>query len=235
MSAIFPQTQNTSPDTETEERVEVNLDEEVEVANPEGDFNERTAPPPASGSKSAQAFRWSLGEKGVVPGVDKNKKSFLNVYLVGELLGVDGYEGFTTNYYMNSIIFKGKTTSEVHHFLNAVGEPAGRMSLGQLKEKIEEVCANHPTSYAETEWKTGYQGTEVDPKTNKPKWVDQYLRMDQFPLVDEIDEAGNKTGRKIRSFIAKSAKDGEPIYAQFYIKRLLSTAEAQKRLGKTTT
>lgn len=223
MSSIFPDTAtSTSPaDVDSDEKVQVNLDEEVEVENPEGDFNERTAPPPAS---KCQAFRWSLGEKGVVPGTDKNKKTFLGVHLVAELVGDDQFEGYKTNYYLNSIIFRGKTTSELHHFMNAAGHPLPKMTLGKMKETVEEVLAQTPVAYAETEWKAGYQGTENDPKTNKPKWVDQYIRMDQFPLVDDPENPG----KKIRSFQAKSAKDGEPIFAQYYIKRILSPAEAQK-------
>lgn len=227
---MFPQENltNTTDPTTDQETIQVDLNEETGVENPEGDFNERTAPPPAG----IYAFRWGLDEKGVVPGVDKNKKSFLNVHLTGEIVGGE-FEGFKSRYYMNSILFGGKTTTEVHHFMNGVGEPLPKMSLGSMKEKIEETLANHPVSYAQTEWKTGYQGTVVDPKTNKPKWVDQYLRMDQFPIVDELDDAGNKTGKRIRSFVAKSTKDGEPIYAQFYIKRLLSPAEVQKLNAKS--
>jgi len=227
MSSIFPTTTApTSPDADgTEEKVQVNLDEEVEVENPEGDFNERTAPPPAS---KCQAVRWSLDEKGVVPGVDKNKKSFLTAHLKAEIIGVEGFEGYSVGHRVNSIIFRGKTTSELHHLMNAVGNPLPKMTLGQMKTVIEETMAQNPVSYVETEWKAGYQGTEVDPKTNRPKWVDQNVRMDQFPLIDDPENPGHK----IRNFQDKSKKDGEPIFAQLYIKQLLSPAEAKKRMGQ---
>lgn len=228
MSSIFPQetaTQtSTSPADDVAEKIEVNLDEEVEADDPEGDFNERVAPPLAS---KLQAVKWSLAEKGVVPGVDKNKKSFLGAHLVAELIGDESVEGFKTNYYVNSIIFRGKTTSELHHFMNSIGEPLPKMKLSEMKERIETALAKNPLGYVETEWKAGYQGTDVDPKTQKPKWVDQYIRMEQFPLVDDPDNPG----KKIRSHIAKSKKDGEDIFAQLYIKQILSPGEVKKRQG----
>jgi hypothetical protein len=225
MSSIFPETATSaSPDTDESEKTQVNLDEEVEVENPEGDFNERTAPPPAS---KCQAIRWSLDEKGVVGSVDRNKKSYLSVYLKGEVVGLDGFEGYTTKYYCNSIVFAGRPTSEVHHFMNSIGKPLGKMKLGEMKEVIEQELTNGPISYAETDWKASYQGTDVD-KNNKPKWVDQATRMDQFPLVDDPENPG----KKIRSFQLVSKKNGEPLYAQYYIRRILSPQEVARLQGK---
>jgi len=228
MSAIFPQENatSTSPADDVEEKLQVNLDEETEVEDPEADVNERFAPPPAS---DLQPVRWSLAEKGVVPSVDKNKKSYLAVYLTAEILGVDGFDGYKiNNHYMNSIA--RKVTTEVHHFMNSIGEPLpNRIKLGDMKQRIEEALAKNPSSYVETDWRTGYSDpSKVDPRTHKPAFVEYKKSMSQFPLVDDPENPG----QKIRQFWVPSPKDGEPLYAQLYIKQILSPQEVQKRQQK---
>lgn len=224
----FPeQNFNTNPAEGAVEHVDIDMNAEVEAAKPEADFNERLAPPPAG----IVPIKWSLAEKGVVPSLSKNKVPFLNVFLKGELLIPPPYENYPTNYYMNSLVGRSGT-SEVHFFMHSVGEPLpARMTLGAMKDKLEEVLSNNPVGNAEVDWRASYQdGT--DPRTNKPKWVEQAMHMNQFPFIDELDDDGNKTGRKVRSHILKSKKDGEPLYAQLYVVKHLTQADV-KKLTKT--
>jgi hypothetical protein len=51
--------------------------------------------------------------------------------------------------------------------------------------------------------------------------------MDQFPMIDDPENPG----QKIRSFVIKSPKDAEDLFAQFYIKQIVSQAEAKKLAG----
>lgn len=222
---MFPQENlNADPSENAEEKITIDLDAQVEAANPEADFNERLAPAPAG----VYPIKWSLAEKGVVPALSKNKQPYLSVYLQGELVADPPFDGMKTQYYMNSIVNPRSGTSEVHFFMAALGNPVpARISLGDLKNLIETTLAANPVGNVEADWRGSYQDG-VDPKTNKPKWVEQYKHMGQFPIVDELDDAGNKTGKKIRSHIGKSAKDGEPVFAQFYIVKHLTQSDVKK-------
>lgn len=218
---MFPQSQmsQASPDAEATEHVEVNLDAEVEAANPNADFNE-AIPPPKAG---AYLFRWEVNpDKGVVPSQTKKPPHtpFLNVFLLGKLV-LDGSpdDGFTANYYLNSLINRRKGTSEAHHFLNILGSPVPqRITLGNLKTQLETTLANNPLSPAMLEWRCSYK----DPQTDK--WIEQYKSMSQFPK--ELDDGGKWTGNYLN--VAKSKLDGSDLFAQAYIVELLTDADYKK-------
>ncbi len=218
---MFPQENlNTSPDSDAVETAAIDLNAEIVADDPEADFNERNAPPPAG----VYPIKWQLGDKGVVPAQDKNGKPYVAVYLKGELQAESPFENYPVTYYMNSIIFGSKGTSEVHHFMNCIGEPLpNRITLGEMKERIENALANSPVGNALCDWKGSYQ-SGVNQQTGKAVWTDQYKSMKAFPIITDP----NDPTKKIRSFIGKSPKDGENIFAQFVVKQHLSQSEAKK-------
>lgn len=225
MSTMFPESSTSnSPDDDVVEKQVIDMDAEIVADNPEADFNVRTAPPNAD----IYPVAWSLAEKGVIAAMDKNSKPFVHVYLKGALKADAPFEDFPVNDYMNSIVQGGKGTSAVHHFMNCIGEPLpARITLSEMKEKVENALANLPLGNVECDWKASYQ-SGINPKNGKPAYTEIAKHMKQFKLVDELDDAGNKTGNKVRQLFIPSPKDGEPVFAQFYVVKHLTQAEAKK-------
>src|SRR5215831_11216940 len=135
---------NASPDAEAEETVEVDLNAEVEVADATADVNVAPPLPPAG----IYPVKWKVQkDKSVNAKATKPKKigdaskAFVDVSLQGELQASgEDYDGSMIFEYMNSIAFRGRPTSDIHHFMNICGSPApNRIRVGELKTMLEEM------------------------------------------------------------------------------------------------
>lgn len=229
---MFPETQiNTSPEASATETVEIDLNAEVVADNPDADFNERQAPPLGG---FVYAIQWELDSEkgGVVPAMTKNQVPYVHLYIKGKL-SIDGkYSGYVVRDYLNSIVFSSGT-SEIHHFLYALGEPIPqRIHLAAnpgnpkpgLKDKVEEILSQNPTGLALCDWRASYQDG-INPKNGKAKYVDFKVGMANFPKYKN-----EETGQMEHQFILSQAnpKDGTDLIARFEVVKHVSAAEVNK-------
>jgi hypothetical protein len=206
------------PEASAIEEVEVNLDEVIEVEDSSRDFNEISAPPPADIYPFSLILNLKKGggnikgieiPKGIEVKVDKNKKTFVGVHLIAKLQSSnephDGYEVFT---YVNSILFSGKATSELHSLLTKLGEdvPNSMPVLG-LVELCDRVFSAKPVQLAELDWEASYKRNDGSGSYEK-----QLKSMKAFPR--------NADGTY--NHIVPSDLDGEPLYARAFIKKFIS-------------
>lgn len=205
MPSIFEtETEHVTEETsETEPAREVNLDEEVEVANPNADFNITPPPPPAN----KYPAKFTLGEKGVEAKNSAKVGNFLVVHLTAAVIasGQD-YDGYTVYDYPNSIYDKRKGTSAVHSLMDKLGDPLpAKCTLRDMKAHVERVLNAAPVGNIELEW----QAKERDPnnkRADKNGYVTLASRANQFPMINGI-----------RSNFVKSERDGSPVAAQAFI------------------
>jgi hypothetical protein len=203
---MFPQDKinEMMPQNEVAEEVEVNLDEVISVEDSSRDFNEISAPPVAG----IYPFKLILNEKkgggtikgieipkGVEVKVDKNKKTFVGVHLILKLQATnehhDGYEVFT---YVNSILFTGKATSELHSLLTKLGENVpNTMPVLELVRLCEKVFTEQPIQMAELEWEASYKKNDGSGAYEK-----QLKNMKSFPKNQ--DGSYNKRCQLLSSF-----------------------------------
>jgi hypothetical protein len=129
---------------------------------------------------------------------------------------------------VNSLTFRNKPTSELHHLLNLSGHVApNRISVGELKTFASEALAEEPTVMAEVDWEA--QAPDKDGKWKPIKLGNKVLnRMANFPL--EYDDDGNPTGRHVQT--VENPVDGSPVNARLYVVKYLSQAEAQRLSAK---
>lgn len=219
---MFPQENiNTNPENDATETVTIDLNAVVEADNPDADFNEKTAPPLGG---LVYPIRWELDDKGVVPAMTKNHTPYVHVYLKGKLITGDGFDGFPVNCYMNSIIFGSKGTSEVHHFLSCLGEAVPqKITLGELKNKVEDILSNNPTGLALCDWRAAFQDG-INPKNGKAKYTDIKVGMANFPKMKNEDGSFGPA----RQFILQNPKDGTDVPARFEVVKHVSSAEVKK-------
>lgn len=212
---------NTDPAENAEEKIEVNLDEPVEVEDATGDFNIAAKLPP----KGVYAIRWKARDQDGVY-ASKGKKEPHRAYVAASLVGAiqdEEYEG-TPVYvnHINSLTMRGKPTSELHHFLNVCGTPApNRSTVGELKQFTEEVLDQNPVAMAEIDWRASY-------KNDKDEYIDIAKTMEKFPK--HKDENGRWDGTYEQQIA--SPADGEMVNAQLYVRKHLTQAEATKQKSK---
>lgn len=201
------------------EEVEVNLDEVIEVEDASRDFNEIQAPPPAdiypiklrlNEKKGGGNIKGVEIPKGIEVKVDKNKKTFVGVHLTGKIQATnetyDGYEIY--NIYVNSILFAGKATSELHSLLTKLGENVpNTMPVLQLVQLAEKVFSDQPIQMTELEWEASYKKNDGSGQYEK-----QCKNMRSFP----------KNPDGTYNHVVTSELDGEPIYARAVIKKFVS-------------
>jgi hypothetical protein len=199
------------------ETVEINLDEEISVPDSSADFNEISAPPPAD----TYPFKLSLNEnkgggrvrdfeipKGMEVKVDKNRKPFVGVHLIAKLMDSNGtYDGYEIYHYVNSILFSGKSTSELHSLLTKLGvNVPNTMPLTDLITLANETFSENPICTAELDWEASYK------KEGEKNYVKQCKKMRDFPKNDD----------GTFNHIVSSDLDGSPLYARGIIKKFVS-------------
>jgi hypothetical protein len=218
---MFPESsiQEMMPASQITEEVEVNLDEVITVEDASRDFNEIQAPPPANiypiklmlnEKKGGGNIKGVEIPKGIEVKVDKNKKTFVGVHLIGKLQATneayDGYEIY--NIYVNTILFSGKVTSELHSLLTKLGENVpNSMPALQIVQLCEKVFSEQPIQMAELEWEASYKKNDGSGQYEK-----QCRNMKSFPR--------NPDGTY--NHVVTSELDGEPLYARAVIKKFVS-------------
>lgn len=180
---------NTAVEDEAVETIEVNLDEELEVEDSTADVN-IAAKLPAHGIYTCQ---WAANKKDNSIYASRTKsephRSFVGAGLVGTIQDEE-FEG-TQVYvnHINSLQQRGKPTSELHHFLNVVGNPApNRTTVGELKSFTESTLEQTPLGMAEIDWKASY-------KNDKGDWIDIATTMSRFPK-HYVDADGNPLAKE---------------------------------------
>lgn len=214
--------QETQDETKEVETSNIDLSAEIEVKDSEADSNVPSAPPP----RNVYPFQWRLNSekggqelgdgtvlpKGIAVGIDKNKKPFITVHLLGKLTDDSSeFNGFPVSDQRNSIVFAGRPTSDIHSILAKLGKPvSNKISLLNLINHIYEVFSEEPIGLAELDWRYNYKDEESG------KWVNQASHMEQFPPTRE-DPNNPKSPIIGYSNIIESKKDGEDGYASAYI------------------
>ena len=196
-------------ESEIVETMDVDLNETIEVKDATADSNIPVRPP----ERGFYPVRWtgnsSKGENGIVIARDINKRPFLSLHLKGNIIAEDtSFHNFPVTDYINTMVFSGKPTSDIHSFLNKLGSPVPNViSFADLKEHLINVLSNEPIGMIELDWKAGYKDSN-----SKTGWTEQYHHMEDFPK--------NEDGTY--SNIGKSKKDGEPIFASAYVAKHVS-------------
>lgn len=222
----------TAVEDEVVEKIEVDLDEEVEVEDSTGDVNVAAKIPP----HNVYMIKWkpSKNEEAVYPSKTKSEphRAFVGAGFVGDVQDEEWEGTMVFVNHINSLQRKGKPTSDLHHFLNTVGNPApNRQTIRELLEHTRETIAQEPVGYAEIDWRASYKkddGTYTEVKTT----------MEGFPkhYVDENGEtvSSAKEGKWDGSYVQSIPHPvtGEPIEAQLYVRKFLNQAEANKLKGK---
>lgn len=221
---------NNNPEAEATETVEVDLNETVEVEDAQGDVNIAAKLPPAG----VYPLKFKAG-KDEHPYATKTKKEpyrqFVGTSLVGQF--IDGeYEGSLVFVnHINSLVMRGKPTSELHHFLNIVGSPtSNKTTIGELLEHTRQVLDNSPVGMADVDWQASYKKEDGFYEVFKKKMTDfpkHYIDTDGKSITKE---AGGKWDGSYEQSVPHP-KDGEPVSAQLYIRTFLSQAEAKKKLA----
>lgn len=190
------------------------LEQVQEVQDPDRDINVPLEPPRAG----VYRFRWkpNIAKKGGIyfKPTEKTGQILLNVSLLGQLLtegtSLEGseFDGFIIADYLNS--YQRKGTTPLHHFANCCGSSLPKsFNLKTLKEKVEELLNQEPSSFAAIEWKATIN--------RDGKYVDIAKRMTDFP--NATDENGNKIPGQYQPWIETENDEGETvkIYAQAHV------------------
>lgn len=238
---MLPENQiNNNPADDATETISVNDDEIVEVEDAQGDVNQAAKLPP----RGIYPFKWKAGKdehpyKSVSAG--DVPRSFVGTSLVGSLQDSGGeFEGtLVFENHINSLSKRGKTTSDLHHFLNVVGNPApNRTTIGELLQFSKDVLESEPIGEAEIDWKASYKSGKKT-KTGKDEWVDVVKTMTAFPK-HYVDSEGNDStkaegGKWDGTYLQQvpNPLDGEPINAQLYVRQYLTNTEARKLQAKS--
>lgn len=222
-SVMFPnESGSNSPADDAEVNQQIDMTAEVSVENPEADSS-ANVPPPA-GDK-VYPIRYSLDEEreggAVIPSLTKRGAPFLNVFLKGNIIAEGVDDNFPIRRYMNTI--QNRTgNSDVHYFLYCAGEPvANKMSLEDLKNKIEEVLASNPTVLGLCDWRAQYPDG-----TKNAKGKDNYKTLREG--MKNFPKGKDENGKTVYNHILENPRDGSKVSARLEVFRDLTQAEASK-------
>lgn len=220
---------STVVDDEIVESIQVDDDEIIEVEDATGDVNIAAKLPP----HGVYALKWKAGKKeeSIYKSATKTTphRAFVGVNNLSGAIQEEEYEGVTVFHgHMNSLQRPGKPTSDIHHFLNTVGNPApNRTTVAQLESHVRETLDQEPLGYAELDWKAQY-------KNDKEQYIEIKTTMEAFPkhYIDSDGEtvSSAKEGKWDGTYIQQVPHPvtGEPIEARLYIRKFLNQAEANK-------
>lgn len=209
-------------DTEPVEVLEVSDDEPIEVEDSTGDVNVAAKLPP----HGIYAIKWNASKKENAVYKSKTKdaphRAFVGAALAGAIQDEE-FEG-TPVYvnHINSLQRRGKTTSDLHHFLNVVGSPApNKSTTGELTNHVISVLEESPIGMAEIDWRASY-------KKEDGTWADLKKTMTAFPKHKGEDGKWDGTYEQT----LENPITGEKIDAQLYVVQHLTQAEATKEKKK---
>lgn len=219
-------------DEEVVETIQVDDDEIVEVEDSTGDVNVAAKLPP----HGIYTVKWkpSKDEDAIYKSKTKSEphRAFVGAAFVGELQEEEWEGSMVFINHINSLQRRGKPTSDLHHFLNIVGNPApNRATVGELEKHTRETLEQEPVGYAELDWKASY-------KNQKGDWIDLKTTMEAFPkhYVNNEGETVStaKEGKWDGTYVQSipNPESGEAVEAQLYVRKFLSQAEANKLKSK---
>jgi hypothetical protein len=220
---------------ENVEVIEVNDDETIEVDDATGDVNIAAKLPP----HEIYTVQWKAGKKDDSIYKSKTKgdspRAFVGAALVGTIQDEE-YEGSMIFInHINSLQRRGKPTSDLHHLLNVVGNPApNRTTVGELLDHTKETFDQEPLGLAEVDWKAQYKNRDGD-------YIELKVGMENFPRhfvnADGETVASAKEGKWDGTYVQtlENPENGEDVNAQLYVRKHLTQAEATKLKGKFRT
>lgn len=227
---------STAVDDEIVESIQVDDDEIVEVEDSTGDVNVAAKLPP----RGVYAFKFKAGKKedSIYKSATKTTphRAFVGVNGLTGAIQDEEYEGIVVFHnHINSLQRSGKPTSDLHHFLNVVGNPApNRTTVAQLESHVRETLDQEPLGYAEIDWKAQYKSGKQT-KDGKDEYLEIKTTMEAFPkhYINEDGEtvAGPKEGGKWDGTylqIVPHPITGEDIEARLYFRKFLTQSEANK-------
>lgn len=217
MPSLFP-TGAAAAEVEDAEDVVVDLNARVVAAKPDADINALIPQPPGSNGKfghGAYLLRARLLDRGDIanpkPGLTKEKVPFVTVGLELEIVDEGSeFHGFKMNKYINSLVQKMRQTSDVHWFMNCIGETLPEdISLGELIEKIKSALESEPMINSELEWRASRKIGQ-----GKYDYEDVATRMMDFPKSPDGDghipvytykdpKSGEKTEHRAMAYVSK--------------------------------